>query len=313
MSSASCPATIPRPTTATSQVGSCASPARPSMHHPRAQITPAISRPTSRLKVHAQRSTVSSSSTSHSPRVTRKRARPGGFLPCRSALVPARKKKAGAQKCVIQRVKKTPGVDPPAGTPEKTRTWSIAIRTIARPRRRSRDRMRANAPVPEDDAARGDSTRAGYGASRGIQRPPCAIPSSDGPARLRPICSPRTPESPPMKPSLALAVLLAPACIFVWEEEDLVASLPGAMAPGDGQGESLALARRGDGKPVCGLGQEFHAGRRAELMKRVGAELLVFRGLAGVRENLAFRQDKNFWYLTGVESPGAALVLDGKD
>jgi hypothetical protein len=33
-------------------------------------------------------------------------------------LVPARKMKAGAQKCVIQRVKKIPGVGPPAGRPE---------------------------------------------------------------------------------------------------------------------------------------------------------------------------------------------------
>jgi Xaa-Pro aminopeptidase len=63
---------------------------------------------------------------------------------------------------------------------------------------------------------------------------------------------------------------------------------------------------------VCGLGREFHAGRRAALMERVGTELLVFRGLAEPRENLAFRQDKNFWYLTGVESPDAALVLDGR-
>jgi Xaa-Pro aminopeptidase len=74
----------------------------------------------------------------------------------------------------------------------------------------------------------------------------------------------------------------------------------------------IALARLGDGKPICGLGRDFHSGRRAELMERAGDELLVFRGLAGSRENLAFRQDKNFWYLTGVESPGAALVLDGK-
>ena len=76
--------------------------------------------------------------------------------------------------------------------------------------------------------------------------------------------------------------------------------------------EPIALARIGDGKPVCGLGKGFHAGRRAELRERAGKELLVFRGLAGTRGNLAFRQDKNFWYLTGVESPEAALVLDGK-
>jgi Xaa-Pro aminopeptidase len=112
-----------------------------------------------------------------------------------------------------------------------------------------------------------------------------------------------------MKPaSLALTCLVLSSCIFVWES-DLVAGLPSVA---DDAQEPPALARRGDGKPVCGLGREFHAGRRAELMRRVGEELLVFRGLAGPRENLAFRQDKNFWYLTGVESPGAALVLDGK-
>jgi len=74
----------------------------------------------------------------------------------------------------------------------------------------------------------------------------------------------------------------------------------------------VALARIGDGKPVCGLGKDFHAGRRTELMKRAGKELLVFRGLPDSRANLAFRQDKTFWYLTGVESRDAALVLDGK-
>ena len=44
------------------------------------------------------------------------------WRPCRNALVPARKTKAGAQKCVTQRVKNTPGEGPPAGTPEYTRT-----------------------------------------------------------------------------------------------------------------------------------------------------------------------------------------------
>ncbi len=107
---------------------------------------------------------------------------------------------------------------------------------------------------------------------------------------------------------VAAAFLLAPACIFVHSSQ-LVASAP--QTPAKAQ-EPLALARLGDGKPVCGLGKDFHAGRRAALMAEVGAELLVFRGLPGPRENLAFRQDKNFWYLTGIESPDAALVLDGK-
>ena len=47
-------------------------------------------------------------------------------------------------------------------------------------------------------------------------------------------------------------------------------------------------------------------------MRRVGDDLMVFRGLPGPRENLAFHQDKAFWYLTGVSSPDANLVLDGK-
>ncbi len=76
--------------------------------------------------------------------------------------------------------------------------------------------------------------------------------------------------------------------------------------------QGLSLNRPGDGRFVCGLGKEFHAGRRAELMKRVGPELMVFRGLSEPHENLSFRQDKTFWYLTGVESANAALVLDGK-
>lgn len=60
----------------------------------------------------------------------------------------------------------------------------------------------------------------------------------------------------------------------------------------------------------CGLGKAFHAGRRAELRRRIGEGVLVFRGLPETRDYTAFRQDKNFWYLTGVESPGAVLVMD---
>src|SRR5271170_7450290 len=62
-------------------------------------------------------------------------------------LVPARKIKAGAQKWVIHRVKKTPAVGPPAGTPENTRTWSIAITIITAPRIRSIDATRDLAAV----------------------------------------------------------------------------------------------------------------------------------------------------------------------
>jgi hypothetical protein len=49
---------------------------------------------------------------------------------------------AGAQKWVIQRVKKMPYVVPLAGTPEYTRTWSMAMSTMTAPRMRSIDAMR---------------------------------------------------------------------------------------------------------------------------------------------------------------------------
>ncbi len=104
-----------------------------------------------------------------------------------------------------------------------------------------------------------------------------------------------------MKPLTRSLVLVALAAGIDAQEKQETRSAP-----------ELALARKGDGKPVCGLGKEFHAGRRAELAKQSGDALLVFRGLPGPRENVAFTQDKNFWYLTGVESPDAALVIDAR-
>jgi len=75
-----------------------------------------------------------------------------------------------------------------------------------------------------------------------------------------------------------------------------------------------ALSRPGDGSPVCGLGKVFHAGRRAalraSLLAQGDAGLLLVRGLPDTRDYVNFRQDKTFWYLTGVESPDAALLMD---
>jgi Xaa-Pro aminopeptidase len=68
--------------------------------------------------------------------------------------------------------------------------------------------------------------------------------------------------------------------------------------------------RAADGAAVCGLGKDWHAGRRAELARRLKSGIVVLRGLPDPRASVAFRQDKNFWYLTGIESPGVALVLD---
>ena len=70
-------------------------------------------------------------------------------------------------------------------------------------------------------------------------------------------------------------------------------------------------ARSGTGSPqTCGLGSSFHAGRRAALLERIGEGLVLFRGLPETRAYSEFRQDKTFWYLTGIESPGAALLMD---
>lgn len=72
------------------------------------------------------------------------------------------------------------------------------------------------------------------------------------------------------------------------------------------------LGRSGDGSPVCGLGKEFHAERRAELRRRLEEGWILLRGLPTERDAQAFRQDKQFWYLTGIESPNAALLMDAK-
>ncbi|MCP3918312.1 MAG: aminopeptidase P family protein [bacterium] len=71
-----------------------------------------------------------------------------------------------------------------------------------------------------------------------------------------------------------------------------------------------SLERAADGEPICGLGRDFHSGRRALLREKVESGVLVFRGLGVPRANVSFSQDKAFWYLTGVETPDAALVMD---
>jgi len=64
----------------------------------------------------------------------------------------------------------------------------------------------------------------------------------------------------------------------------------------------------------CGIGAEFHGGRRAklaaELRKTTPNGLVLVRGLPSQRDYVRFQQDKTFWYLTGVESPNATLLLD---
>jgi Xaa-Pro aminopeptidase len=88
---------------------------------------------------------------------------------------------------------------------------------------------------------------------------------------------------------------------------------PNALAAADARPSDVVAtnkARAANGGPYCGLGKEFHAGRRAELRKRLGKGWVLARGLPDTRDYSAFRQDKVFWYLTGIETPNAALLMN---
>lgn len=62
----------------------------------------------------------------------------------------------------------------------------------------------------------------------------------------------------------------------------------------------------------------FFAGNRQSLRKSVGAGLIVVtaNGLlqrSNVDASYQFRQDADFWYLTGIDEPDVILVMDGSD
>ncbi len=54
------------------------------------------------------------------------------------------------------------------------------------------------------------------------------------------------------------------------------------------------------------------AARRAKVMTQIGDGIAVIQGSAEYPAYLAFRQNAQFFYLTGVEAPRAVLVIDGK-
>ncbi len=70
------------------------------------------------------------------------------------------------------------------------------------------------------------------------------------------------------------------------------------------------LERPGSGRPTCGLGAKFHAGRRAALRQKLATGVVIVRGMPETRDYVRFHQDKVFWWLTGVVSPDATLVMD---
>ena len=54
------------------------------------------------------------------------------------------------------------------------------------------------------------------------------------------------------------------------------------------------------------------AKRRAKVMEQIGDGVAILQGAELPEGYIQFRQDNNFYYLTGVEIPNATLILDGK-
>ena len=54
------------------------------------------------------------------------------------------------------------------------------------------------------------------------------------------------------------------------------------------------------------------AARRARVMEQIGDGIAILSGAGNTEGYIQFRQDNNFYYLSGVEFPGAVLVLNGK-
>ncbi len=52
--------------------------------------------------------------------------------------------------------------------------------------------------------------------------------------------------------------------------------------------------------------------RRAKVMEQIGDDIAIMQGANLPDGYIKFRQDNNFYYLTGVETPGAVLILNGK-
>ena len=55
------------------------------------------------------------------------------------------------------------------------------------------------------------------------------------------------------------------------------------------------------------------AKRRAKVMEQIGDGIAILQGAELPEGFVKFRQDNNFYYLTGVEMPNARLILDGKE
>ena len=69
-----------------------------------------------------------------------------------------------------------------------------------------------------------------------------------------------------------------------------------------------------EGPPLfsTSLPKEEFAARRAKLLQKIGDGVAVMQGAAETSSYEKFRQSNQFYYLTGVETPRAILVIDGR-
>ena len=55
------------------------------------------------------------------------------------------------------------------------------------------------------------------------------------------------------------------------------------------------------------------AARRSNVFEKIGSSVAIMFGAELPEPFIKFRQDNNFYYLTGVEMPDAVLILDGRN
>lgn len=68
--------------------------------------------------------------------------------------------------------------------------------------------------------------------------------------------------------------------------------------------------------PVLGSGADENScfrARRKAVMDKIEGSAALLQGAAETRDYAPFRQDNNFYYLTGVETPGAFLLVDASE
>jgi Xaa-Pro aminopeptidase len=77
---------------------------------------------------------------------------------------------------------------------------------------------------------------------------------------------------------------------------------------------TLCSAATGAAQPLFtdALPKEEFAERRARVMARIGEGVAIIQGAAETGTSLKFRQNNQFFYLTGVEVPRAILLIDGR-